>query len=343
MLKLKTMKIIFMTTIFLTTIFNFAFGQINYDTVYTKTYGNSIFHTEGISLAEISNDSLMLSTGYYGGLNYCDWRPKLYVANIIGDTIWSKLSIPGNGPITRTFDGNFVNARGIKNTSNCSLDTILACKFNINGDTIWSKKYYFGVCNNQVKEIIQTADSGIAIICFFSYTSCSFPAYKSALIKLDVNGNTQWIKYFGSTGETYEGISIIETSSRELGIIFFTIDASGRGYTLIKTDPLGNTIWSKLIYFGNDVAGYCDIDILPNDNFLIVGTTSGGFIARVDTAGTTTLLQNYNISTIGSTFIQNVKYLPNHNSSCVATKSFTLIFLSMAFTLFFLRPKPLSK
>jgi hypothetical protein len=318
--KIAAMKMFIITVFYF--MYHFSFTQINYDTVYTKTYGNPAFHTEGTSVAENSDAGLILSTGYNLGAFYCNWQPKLYKADESGDTTWSNTSIVGNGRIIRTFDGNFAHVSTVITplplVSSCNRDTILACKFNANGDTIWTRKFHFGLGVNYSKDIIQTADSGFAVLCFFSISGSGFPYYNGALIKLDKNGNTEWIKYYGSTTENFHAISVVETSNQEFAILSFTIDSLGRAYKLIKTNTTGDVTWTALIYADPGVTGYGDLDLLPGNEFVVgISNMNNDFMARINNTGSVTQFQTYTSNGVGP---MHVKYLGNHDANLLVSR-----------------------
>jgi len=281
-------------------------AQISYDTVYTKLIGNSQFHTEGLSLIELSADSILWSTGYHGGLDYCDWRPKLYITNAESDTIWSTSDIVGGRKIIATSDGNFVNIRQINVPSNCTQDTLIVSKFNIMGDTLWVRKFYFGTGMNRIGDIVETADSGLAIICSYE-TGFS---WNSRLIKLNGSGITEWTKVYSSS--LMRGLSLANTSDDGFGILFKDSPIS---YKVIRTNSFGDSLWSTIISDSFNVSGRASIETLPDDNFLITGATiNSGFLARVSNVGSLQFHKFFSDSVAGnSLWLEFAKYIPSKN------------------------------
>lgn len=302
----------FLTAILVATSINFTFGQISYDTVYTKIIGNYVYHTIGHSLVETPDDNLLLSTGYYGGLVYCNWRPKLYKANSVGDTTWSQSSILGNGRLISTSDGNYINLGYFESLADCSMDTLRVTKFTINADILWTRNFFFGTCNNHIGDIIETSDGGFAVLSFYSITDCSDPFYNSALIKLDSQGNTEWVQHYGSPTEYYQGRSLVQTSDDHFGISYFKLATTVRSIHLNKTDPLGNILWNTQMHIGSDVAADSDLDLLPNDAFLFASKSmTFDVVARVEPNGVISLREEYATNDVGEI---NARYLPNHNA-----------------------------
>lgn len=305
-----------------------GFAQVSMDTIYTKTYGNPVTHTWGYSVLELPNDSLLLSTSYQGDESYCDTRPKLYIADNQGDTVWSVNGVPGSGLIVRTADGYFANAQEIHTTSNCGLDTIMINKFDANGDILWAKKHHFGLVYNKATDFIETADSGFAISCYYAINSFgSF--YNAAVIKLDKNGNTQWIKHYGTLTEQHEAMSIVQTSTGEYGILCF--DGQGAQYTLMKLDQSGDTLWTRAFTPPSGLSGYCDLTLLPTNQFLIVCNGWGGdaLLAKIDQNGVIDHYREYVANEgIGNGVMGKVMYLPNQNVYLIATNQLYLTDLS---------------
>ena len=302
-------------------------AQISMDTVYTKTYGNSSYHTEGNSLVELPNDQLLLSTNYQGGESYCDHRPKLYRADGQGNLIWSATGTPGSGRIIPTIDGNFANIREMHTTANCGLDTVMINKFDLNGEVIWTKKFHFGEIYNKATDIIQTADSGFAVSCYYSIDNGW--TYNSAVIKLDQNGNTQWTKQYGTVVKQHEIYSIVQNSTGQYGILCF--DNQGAQYTLMKLDGSGDTLWTRSFLPPSGMSGYCDLALLPNDQFLILCNGLGGdaVLARINEDGTTDYYREYTPGEeIGTATLGRIMYLPDQNVYLIATNKLFLTDLS---------------
>lgn len=296
-------------------------GQVGYDTVYTRKLSN-LTHTGGNAIVELPGNNLLLSTTYSGGGLYCNTKPRLYTVNNNGDSTWARSGIPGSGPMVKTRDGNFVNANLVHHISNCGYDTIQVCKFNINGDALWTRKFFFGISGNQVEDIIETNDGGFAIAGFYSENYGSGGPWISVIIKLDPAGNTQWVRHFGSTMDQLEVQTIRQTSTGDYGIFCFKPFSGNTPYSsyrMIKMNSIGDTIWTKDLSL-NGVAGYGAMDLLPNDEFLCTGATynassTKSFMARFNKNGLLTLYKEYPFTQSGLSFIMNeAKYLSNHNA-----------------------------
>jgi len=120
-----------------------------------------------------------------------------------------------------------------------------------NGNALWTNTFY----NNQLFNLIiwsitATSDKCVVVVGRCNYQLGSDDNGFAA--KLDSNGNTIWVKTFGTTYND-ELRSVIET--KDSGYLFTgtTYDISGTRYGvfLVKTDKFGNVQWSKKINWEN--------------------------------------------------------------------------------------------
>ena len=120
-----------------------------------------------------------------------------------------------------------------------------------NGDTIWSKSYGEEGTGYSVQ---QTTDSGYIIA---GHTYSFLTENDVCLIKTDVDGDTLWTKSFGETQKDEYGYSVQQTSDSGYIIAGYTY-SFGRGNSdvyLIKTDPVGDTLWTKTFGGSDDDGG----------------------------------------------------------------------------------------
>lgn len=104
------------------------------------------------------------------------------------------------------------------------------------------------------------------------------------LIKTDVNGNEEWNRTFGGTGEQW-GNCVKQT--RDGGYILtgaHLVDDTDR-LLLVKTDALGSELWTKT--YGNQSRGYS-----------LVLTTDGGYTITGDNDSAVLLMKTYEDGTV---------------------------------------------
>ncbi|UCC13028.1 MAG: T9SS type A sorting domain-containing protein [candidate division WOR-3 bacterium] len=159
-------------------------------------------------------------------------------------------------------------------------------------DTLWTRTY--GGANHDIGYYVcPTYDSGF---CVAGYTASFGGGVQNAyLLRLDSNGDTLWAKYYG--GPSYDGAHcVLETEDNGFLVTGFveSYGAAGKNLYLIRTDPDGDTIWTK-VYGGNlqDV-GYA---LCPahGGGFMVVGYRDGPtgwvkgnfWLLKIDTNGDT--------------------------------------------------------
>jgi hypothetical protein len=162
--------------------------------------------------------------------------------------------------------------------------------------TLWTKTYG-GSKFETGKYVIRTNDGGFMIlgeIC----DSISNPN-DILLIKTDSNGDSLWSKEYGDIGDE-KGNFIAQTSDGGYVVIGSTTSfgAADTDIFVIKTDSLGNVLWSKIYGdYGQDIGEY--IQETNDGGYAILGTT--------DTSG------------LGYSSIYFIKTDANGNSGCNET------------------------
>ena len=130
---------------------------------------------------------------------------------------------------------------------------------------LWTKTYG-GTHPDHSYSVQQTSDGGYIIV----GSTLSFGAgiYDVYLIKTDANGDTLWTKTYGGTN-TDEGLWIQQTSDGGYVITgsYDSYSAVDYDVYVIKTDPNGDTLWTRT-YGGN---GW-------DDGYSVQQTSNGGYV-----------------------------------------------------------------
>ena len=137
-------------------------------------------------------------------------------------------------------------------------------------DTLWTRTYG-GAANDQAYCVQQTSDGGYVVV-GLSYSSAAGES-DVYLIKTDLNGNVLWIGIYGGTGADC-GYAVRQTSDGGYIIAGYT-DSFGAGdydVYLIKTDPNGDTSWTKTYGGPHDDCGYSIQETLDS-GYVVVGYT----------------------------------------------------------------------
>ncbi|MCK4576351.1 hypothetical protein KAU34_08080, partial [candidate division WOR-3 bacterium] len=168
----------------------------------------------------------------------------ILVANLFSqgpDTLWTRTYGGEHDDcaysIQETSDGGYIIAGWTRSFGAGNSDVYLI-KTYANGDTMWTKTYG-GEYDDVGYSVQETSDGGFIVA---GYIGSSV-----YLIKTDSNGNLLWSEWYGGSDYDY-GYSVQETSDNGYIIAgrISSFSAGGFDVYLIKTDSLGNTLWSKI-------------------------------------------------------------------------------------------------
>ncbi|OQA01651.1 MAG: hypothetical protein BWY70_00304 [Bacteroidetes bacterium ADurb.Bin408] len=110
------------------------------------------------------------------------------------------------------------------------------------------------------------------------------------LVKLDSLGNVLWSKTFGGIYQEC-GRKVVEANDKSLLLVGETNSFNSPNSGLvIKTDSMGNFLWSKTYYTGNFVE-FDDCLKMPDGNFVITNSSSG--LLKIDNSGDVLWSYNY--------------------------------------------------
>jgi hypothetical protein len=170
--------------------------------------------------------------------------------------------------VQQTSDGGYIVAGSTTSFGNGY--QVYLVKTNALGDTLWTRSY--GGANFEVGfSVQQTSDGGYIVAGFYDLTGQVY------LVKTNAGGDTLWTRTYGGIGDD-RGYSVQQTS--DTGYVVAGWSSSfGNGYQvyLIKTNAVGDTLWTKTYGGAGNDLGYS-----------IQQTTDGGYIV----AGLTTSFGN---------------------------------------------------
>ncbi len=194
------------------------------------------------------------------------WQPRpanaqvdTWVKTYAGDPVWAAL----DG--LETADGGYLLA-GSTNYShrNTRQEDVYLVKTDPAGEVVWAKAYG-GDDFDRGNAVLQANDGGFVVL--GETASSGAGDWDMLLLKVDADGNELWSKTFG--GSAQERASAIQITADGGYILAGSTKSSGAGGSdlyLIKTDDLGNEIWSRT-YGG-------ELDEEAND---VRHTSDGGF------------------------------------------------------------------
>jgi hypothetical protein len=163
-------------------------------------------------------------------------------------------------------------------------------------DTAWTRMYGGGFFD-WAWQVEQTTDGGYIVISDYSFGGMDYDAW---LIKTDSTGDILWSKTFGGLAED-RGQSVQQTTDGGY-IIAGTTSSFGNGaydIWLIKTDELGNEIWSKTFGGTSWDWGYF-VQQTTDGGYIVTGCKDPGayyiwdvFLIKTDSQGNTTWTKTY--------------------------------------------------
>jgi hypothetical protein len=181
------------------------------------------------------------------------------------------LKINDTNNIVQVSDGKFVIVGNTSSLSGGGQNAWLVKTYD-NGAMQWNQT--FGETGyNAGNDLILTSDGGYAVC---GYTNSSGAGGNDGwLIKTDADGNMQWNKTYGGTGNE-EFRRIVRTLDGGYAISNVTTSNVNRNDTLwvIKTDSYGNQQWNKTFEgVGNDIGAM--LRQLTDAGYLVLGNTNG--------------------------------------------------------------------
>jgi hypothetical protein len=244
----------------------------NGDTAWTRTFGGPLQDC-GYCAIE-TDDGGYLVSGYRDGPS--GWtKGDLWLLRLDpdGDTLWTKVyGGPGEDfgfRICETPDGEYVIA-GRNSTENQG--DLWLLRVDTLGDTLWSK-VYGGSLIDVGYGITLTQEGGYAVTGYRDGPA-GWTTGDLWLLRTDADGDTIWTKTYGGGGEE-TGFAIFETPGGGFVISGQTSTyGAGQGdMWLLKTDSLGDTLWTRT-YGGYQTDHSLCMDVTQDGCYVISGYTS---------------------------------------------------------------------
>ena len=167
------------------------------------------------------------------------------------------------------------------------------------GDTLWTR-HYGGIGEEVGLSVQQTSDGGYIV----AGRAQKIPAgdYDAWLIKTDANGDTLWTRYYGGP---YDDAANSVRQTRDGGyIVAGTTDSFGPGHGLLlmKTDAMGETLWTRLYGGGQFAIGY-SVWPTSDSGYIVAGTSPAfAYLVKTDAAGDTLWTRVYSQTFTSSAF-----------------------------------------
>jgi len=243
--------------------------------LWTKTYGGTNWDG-GRSVQQTSDGGYIIAGYTYSfGPGTPDYsNVYLIKTNASGDTLWTKtyggIYTDSGCSVQQTSDKGYIIA-GFTNSFGAGNYDVYLIKTNASGVTLWTRTYG-GTGDDKGYSVQQTPDGGYIIA---GYTnSLGAGNYDVYLIKTNISGDTLWTRTYGGMYDD-EGYSVQQIWDAAYGgyIVAGYTYSFGPGtpdYSnvyLVKTNDLGDTIWTR-IYGG----------MYDDEGYSVQQTTDGGYI-----------------------------------------------------------------
>ncbi|OQX50743.1 MAG: hypothetical protein B5M53_11815, partial [Candidatus Cloacimonas sp. 4484_209] len=259
------------------------------DTLWTKIFGGMSGNDAGFYVGQTTDKGYIIAGEAF---SYNSGDVYLIKTDSLGDSLWTRhyggSGIDAGNDAARTADGGYIVV-GKTNSYGAGDFDIYIVRTDSLGDTLWTKTYG-GINDDVATSVARTTDGGFVIGGWTeNFGSGMIDVY---LVKSDSLGDTLWTKTYGGTSDDW-CTSLAQTNDR--GYIItgrtYSFGSGGSDVYLIRTDSLGDTLWTKTYGGGSDDNGYSVKQTLDG-GYIIGGETqsfgAGGYdvyLIKTDGAG----------------------------------------------------------
>ncbi len=243
-----------------------SLGQLEWE----KWYGGTS-DEEGNAIVQTDDEGFLIAggTSSFGAGAGDIW---LIRTDSDGDTLWTRL-LGGEKPdaankLIKTSDGNFVftGSYGVPYGAGYIPYWYLV-KFNIDGDTLWTKRYDFN--SGRGYDLIEV-ENGNMLTVGYMYSNPAF------LMKVNNLGDTLWTKGY-SVNTPYGLMSIDKTADNGFVILPGEINSMYGAIEVLKIDESGNVVFTDTIGYNDGIIATCysganDILSIDANDYLTLGS-----------------------------------------------------------------------
>ena len=281
---------------------------------FEKTYGGPLDDVGNKSGVYQTSDGGYIITSGTNSFGAGLFDVYLIKTDSLGDTIWTSTYGDSNTnmgySVLQTSDGGYIITGNTYATPFDEDRDVYIVKTDSNGDTLWTKTYGESGSNEHENghSIQQTFDGNYIIA---GSTNWERDVY---LLKIDSLGDTLWTRMFG---DAVEEITWSVQQTPDSGYILagsqVTYGGDNWDVYLIKTDSVGDTLWTKT--YDNNIhdLGY-SVRLTSDGGYIIVGSSGDWyaqdfFLIKTDSLGDTLWTRTYGGS--GEEQGWDVQQLPN--------------------------------
>jgi len=252
------------------------------DTLWAKIYGGT-GRDWGYSVQQTVDEGYII-TGYTTSFGN---NEHIYLVKIdsLGDTLWTKTyggASCGNC-VRQTTDEGYIIVGGPYWWDYCDRQgNFILIKTDSLGDTLWTRNF-----DDNGYSVQQTQDGG--------YIAAGMIGNDVYLVKTDSLGDTLWTgRYQRGVANVQEGYSVQQTTDGGYIIAgyYWYISSNNEDVYLIKTDSLGDTLWTRgygVISGQGYEQGFC-IQQTTDGGYIVAGYTDAlglgsAYVAKIDSLG----------------------------------------------------------
>lgn len=233
--------------------------------LWSKTFGSTI-GIDWFAGVEQSADGGYVATGHTNSFGYGGYDIYVVKTTSSGDILWTKTYGSQLGEsaraIKQTPDGGYIICGTATLDSVNNTLAVFVVKTNAQGDTLWTKKIGSRSSGNS---LALTADGGYIVAGIIEQGPVISRRDEVYLVKLNSTGDTAWTKSIRGPKDQYAN-SVQQTASGGYVVTGARLFNSGSGdwdILVIKTDAVGDTVWTRLFGYwwgdyGNSVVQTAD-------------------------------------------------------------------------------------
>jgi len=268
----------------------------NGDTLWTRYYGGSAY--DGAHCVIETGDHGFLVAGFAESYGAAGKNLYLIRTDQDGDTVWTKVyggNLQDVGyALCPAHGGGFMVVGYRDGPTGWVKGNFWLLKIDTDGDTLWTKVY--GGTGEDYGISIRPIPDGYIITGVNTYASAG--GKDLWLVKTDMDGDTLWTHVYGGALEDV-GYGVNTTADGGFIVTGYR-DGSGSWTAgdlwLLKTDALGDTLWTKVYGDGGEDFGF---DVFEVEDGYIIGGQYGYtgskdmWLVRTDTDGDTLWTKRY--------------------------------------------------
>ncbi|MBW8051180.1 MAG: T9SS type A sorting domain-containing protein [Cytophagales bacterium] len=258
-----------------------AITTANAQLVFQKTFGGD--SSDIASSVQQTADGGYIIAGNTNSFGAGGQDVFLIKTDFNGDTLWTKTYGGADSDIAnsvqQTLDGGYIiGGNTVSFDPVADSSDIYLIKTDPMGDTLWTKAYG-GTADEYCGSVQEVVDglTGNPLGYIIAGNTNGYGAGLNDLylVRTDTNGNMLWTKTYGGANNEY-GYAVQQTGDMGFIITGYTssFGAGGKDVLLIKTDSIGDTLWTKT-YGGSigDEEGYA-VKQTGDGGYIISGYTS---------------------------------------------------------------------